>query len=370
MRKDVKIGLAIAGVLFVVLIVYAFVPKHDTTQTAGTGDNGTQQTEGDTADNSATPAPSADGAPAPTDSASRDAGVAAKGNDADSNVFDPNYKGTANAGAAAAKADGAGGNTDWFKTFDEDKIVAVESHPSLIAQTKTPTPGTAKPAAQGDRAPTDVDRSQAGTPVVPNVGDAPNNLTTTPGRPNGAAGGNAAPGKERGKAGSERTIADPPSSPLSNTAGRGTHVIQKDETFSTIAKAVYGKKSYYLQIQKANPTVNPNKLKPGTTIVLPDISAAEASSSAKTADAAKPAASRTEKSGAGASSERAVDSATEYRVQQGDSLYKISVKLYGNGSHADELYDTNSAAIGSDKAKLKVGMVLKLHDAPRVKQAR
>src|SRR4051794_18474017 len=125
MRKDVKIGLAIAGVLFAVLIVYAFVPKKDTTQTAGTGDSGTgQQVEGDTPDN-ATP---------PADPADSGKGVASKGTESGKDVFDPNFKSN-EADGATANAGGNAGNTDWLKTFDQDKIVAVESHPSLIAQT-------------------------------------------------------------------------------------------------------------------------------------------------------------------------------------------------------------------------------------------
>jgi len=357
MRKDVKIGLAIAGVLFAVLIVYAFVPKKDTTQTAGTGENGQQQTEGETADNTASPTPPADGAPAPTDASSRDAGLAAKGEGTD--VFDPNHK--PDAGGTTAKAD-ASGNTDWFKTFDQDKIVAVESHPSLIAQTKTPTAGSAAaPAgAQGGHAVTDADHAPGGTPVVPNVGDVPGKGT----EPRSTA-GTAAPGKERAKTGSGEVVNESAKTPA---GGGRTHVIKKDETFSTIARMVYGNQKYFAAIQKANPDVNPSKLKPGTTIILPDISGAEASPAKSTETAAKSGAARAEKSGS--SSERAVDPSTEYRVQQGDSLYKISVKLYGNGGHAEELYDTNSAAIGPDKGRLKIGMVLKLHDAPRVKQTR
>jgi nucleoid-associated protein YgaU len=370
MRKDVKIGLAIAGVLFAVLIVYAFVPKKDTTQTAGTGDTGQQQTEGDTsaADNSATPAP-ADGGAAPADaSAPRDGGVAGKGAD---NVFDPNYKGAADATGATAKAgDISGGNTDWFKTFDQDKIVSVESHPPLIA-TKTPAPGSATPAPAGttkDQAVTDVNHGPGGTPIVPAVGDT-GGPRSDAGRHNGAKPETTTtPGKERSaKVGPEQAAIDPPSK---GSGGGRTHVIKKDETFSTIARMVYGNQKYFAAIQKANPDVNPNRLKPGTTIVLPDVAGAEAAS-ASSSSAAKPdelakAGSRAEKS---SKSDRPIDPSTQYRVQPGDSLYKISVKLYGNGSHAEELYDNNSAAIGPDKGRLKVGMVLKLHDAPRVKQA-
>jgi len=372
MRKDVKIGLAIAGVLFAVLIVYAFVPKKDTTQTAA-GDNGTQQIEGDTAYNTGTD-PGA--APADSGAAPHDA-VASKGGNTGNDVFDPNYKGAAEPEGATAGAGGSAGNTDWLKTFDQDKIVAVESHPPLIA-TKTPvarttTPPPAGTGAQGGQAITDENHGPGGPPVVPLVGDTGTSNNGAGSRQTGGAkaGGGGATNagntnaKEHAKGGLDRVVDPPP--PSARTSAGGTHVVQKDETFSTIAKAVYGKKSYYLQIQKANPTVNPNKLKPGTTIVLPDIADA-ASSSKAAAEGAKSGAPVGEKSAA-KSSEPAVNPSSEYRVQSGDSLYKISVKLYGNGSHAEELYDNNVKTIGDDPAKLKVGTVLKLHDAPRVKQA-
>ena len=43
------------------------------------------------------------------------------------------------------------------------------------------------------------------------------------------------------------------------------------------------------------------------------------------------------------------------------------MKLYGSGAHVDELYENNAKLIGEDPARLKVGTVIKLHDAPRVK---
>jgi len=181
----------------------------------------------------------------------------------------------------------------------------------------------------------------------------------------------SAPAKnDRSTTGQERVIAEPlTSSAPGHTARGNTHIVQKDETFSTIAKAVYGKQKYAAEIVKANPTLDPRRLKPGTTIILPDVASVEASSSKPTAAAAKSGTAAGGERSAAKSSEPAVNPSTEYRVQPGDSLYKISVKLYGNGSHAEELYDNNSKLIGDDPAKLKVNTVLKLHDAPRVKQA-
>ena len=69
-------------------------------------------------------------------------------------------------------------------------------------------------------------------------------------------------------------------------------------------------------------------------------------------------------------SQPTVDAARQYRVQEGDSLYKISVKLYGNGGYVDKIYEKNKQSIGADPARLKVGMVLELPEAPTVAQAR
>ena len=57
----------------------------------------------------------------------------------------------------------------------------------------------------------------------------------------------------------------------------------------------------------------------------------------------------------------AIDS---YRVQPSDSLHKIALKLYGKASKADSIYELNREKIGGDSARIKVGMVLKLPEAP------
>jgi nucleoid-associated protein YgaU len=64
-----------------------------------------------------------------------------------------------------------------------------------------------------------------------------------------------------------------------------------------------------------------------------------------------------------------VDTQTEYRVVSGDSLYRISMRLYGSGEEADHLYDLNKEKIGPDKGKLKLGMILKIPSPPTVATA-
>jgi len=58
------------------------------------------------------------------------------------------------------------------------------------------------------------------------------------------------------------------------------------------------------------------------------------------------------------------DNSKEYVVRSGDNLYKISMRLYGRGDKADSIYQLNKEQMGNDAGRLKVGMVLKLPQAP------
>jgi nucleoid-associated protein YgaU len=141
----------------------------------------------------------------------------------------------------------------------------------------------------------------------------------------------------------------------SATAGR-PHKVRSGETYSSIAKLIYGDGRYYLAIEKANPNVDPSKLKPGMTINLPDVETVKGA-------AAHPAGEK-QKAEPSSSSGKEIDSATEYRVQSGDSLHRIAMKRYGSSTMADKIYELNKATIGDDSAKLKVGMVLKMPPNP------
>ena len=128
---------------------------------------------------------------------------------------------------------------------------------------------------------------------------------------------------------------------LANTGAR-THVVATGETFSSIAQTVYGASKYWNRIADANPNVQPKSLRPGMILIIPAFSA-PVEPAAPAAVAPAP-----------------LNPKTEYRVQAGDSLYKIAVHLFNNGQYAEKIYDLNKPIIGPDPAKLKVGMVLNL----------
>jgi nucleoid-associated protein YgaU len=150
-------------------------------------------------------------------------------------------------------------------------------------------------------------------------------------------------------------------SPSTQPSGMRTYKVQKGDTLSSISKATYGSANYYPHILRANPGLDAHKLRPGMVINLPDPQQVVPSRTTQASD---------ESSAGGTTGSAALDSSRQYRVQEGDSLYKISVKLYGNGKYVDKLYEKNKQLIGADPARLKVGSVLELPEAPTVAQAR
>jgi nucleoid-associated protein YgaU len=163
--------------------------------------------------------------------------------------------------------------------------------------------------------------------------------------------------------------AEPPSSATSqpsasaSSAGSRTHRIAQGETFASISTAAYGSSKYYPQIIKANPGVDPNHLKVGATITLPDIATPGVRPTAPTATAAPAAATEAQHASARVAA-TPIDSTKEYRVQQGDSLYKISLKLYGKSDRANKIFELNKQSMGDDPHHLKVSQVLQLPEPP------
>jgi nucleoid-associated protein YgaU len=136
-------------------------------------------------------------------------------------------------------------------------------------------------------------------------------------------------------------------------------VVKSGENYSKIAQAIYGSSKYYLDIEQANPNIDPTRLKPGTTINLPSID------TAKTTVAAAPAAGgAVAPQQESAQQQPALDPKTQYKVQPNDSLYTISLRLYGKADRVEKIYELNRTTIGDDMARLKVGTVLKLPETP------
>lgn len=169
--------------------------------------------------------------------------------------------------------------------------------------------------------------SPAGSPIVP--------PTTTPG---GIATRRLEPAP-----GSSAASTDTPRAPV----GVRTHIVQPGDSIARIAESVYGSQVHYKAILEANPGVNPTKLKPGMTLVIPDVKEVKGRGGSEDTTPAP-----------------AVDSKTEYVVVAGDSMHKIAMKLYGKSEMWEDIYQLNRAKIGDDPAKLKLGMVLKLPSPP------
>jgi nucleoid-associated protein YgaU len=150
----------------------------------------------------------------------------------------------------------------------------------------------------------------------------------------------------------------------SDSAGTREHVVKSGESFYTIARAAYGDSKHYKELQAANSNVDPSKLRPGMTIKIPPVSSLTTASEAKSSKA-----THTGSTTASHTASTKSDGKT-YTVQSGDSLYKIARELYGNGAKVDDIYALNRDVIGNDSTKLKIGEVLKLPGVPAVSASR
>lgn len=327
MRKDVRMGFAVGGVLLAVIIVAVLVVHHSKNQTKTVGlDLTGKSAPADGAGEDVGPAPSVT-SPKPADTAQPRADLP-KGatDDHPSKVKDRTGK---DAG------DSADGDDKWRQLF-----VSTADDPikELSTKQKQKEKHPAAEDSEGSRGPvTDLRGSGDVNPLIQ-------------------------PPVDRHDVVSDSAPTTPPSS---NRSTPRTHRVTQNETFASISRMVYGSERYIKEIQKTNPTVNPARLRPGMVIQLPgeaEVKQGSAAAKAPAKAAAKPAVAT---SGSALSSD-----ASSYTVQKDDNLYSISRKLYGNGSKSEELYTTNKDRIGPDSTRLKVGMVLKLPEKPTVLSSR
>lgn len=140
-------------------------------------------------------------------------------------------------------------------------------------------------------------------------------------------------------------------------AAARTYTVQAGDSLYVISQRVLGSPKYVAAIQKANPKVDPKRLRVGQVLNIPDVAG-------PSTPAAVPATSHTPADNAHAAPS-GLGTARTYTVQAGDTLHKISTKVYGNTAMWEKIYDLNRDVIGSKPSNLRVGMTLRLPaDAP------
>lgn len=334
MRKDVRLGAAIGGILIAVLVVYGIVisrghshkktavklvvPENDKTASGADANGASAAADGSSIVPPATPDGSA-GHEGPADLSPPPA-AAVTGNGVVTPAPVETPPATANLGPAISDATPAKHSANWGALLSADNV-------EDYMRTRTPDP------AGSDAVATDVGMT---TPRTPRATDS--SASETPASETPPTAGAA------------------PDSPA--TATPRSYTVKSGDTLSSISRLLYGDARRYKQLLKANPKINPNRLRPGTVLTIPDKSQFQRDSATASASNAPG------ESSAGHSSAKSapapINSATEYRVQSGDNLYRISMKLYHTPNKMDLIYQFNKQLIGPDSARLKLNMVLKL----------
>lgn len=145
----------------------------------------------------------------------------------------------------------------------------------------------------------------------------------------------------------------PAVSSASVTAGGagGTYTIKANDTFASIAQALYHDQSRWVDIAKANPLVDPTKLKIGQEIRLPG-SGAAGSRGVRGPDAAEAA--------AGADGAR-----VPYVIRPNDTLSTIAQQFYGDPGKWRIIFDANRETLGNDPDRIRAGQTITIPPAPR-----
>lgn len=305
MRKDVKLGFTIGGILLAVLIAYVLVvPEREPSDVQLVDANGQP-----IAAQPALPETSgaAESAPAITSDSTRDTPAVVPSNDTNETEE------TARGGVASATPETPTDPAPSANASDVDWDALLGGGEVLMTRT---------PAVPGPRSEVAVASANDAT------ASAPQNVPVIDSSALVVA--DAAP-----------TV--PTTQPMTAGTSR-THIVRGGETLSSISKAAYGSANFYPHILRANPGLDANRLKVGATITLPPV---EQVAPAGLAEPSKP-----------------IDAGSEYRVASGDSLYSISMRLYGSAERMSEIYELNKSTIGADPSKLKLNMVLKLPTAP------
>ena len=137
---------------------------------------------------------------------------------------------------------------------------------------------------------------------------------------------------------------------VASASAATVHVVVEGDTLTSIAKQYWGTSQGWENIEKANPGLTPTNLKLGAKLNIP----------AKDAAVSAPVKSSTSNSSSSTGGSVSNTNGGDYEVVSGDTLSKISNKVYGDGKHWKQIYDANKKVIGDDASVLVVGTKLTL----------
>ncbi|MGN6725462.1 MAG: LysM peptidoglycan-binding domain-containing protein [Tepidisphaeraceae bacterium] len=305
LRKEIKMGLGIGVAVLGIAAVYGLMA---TLSSGGSHEQqGTEQVASDT----------------PSDSGPHGLDSAVSG-------LPPKDDGSAAKPPAVAST--PSGSTSGDPFAESNRTDGNKSDPWTLALATGRVTTDSKPAS-ADPGPLVVATPTVPTPPTPVVADATENAAAiAPPTPSYSS-----------------TPAEPAKHPAvaKASAPSGKYVVQAGDTFSTIAAKTLGSKRLYMLIAKANPNVDPRRLRIGTELTIPAReSVANLNGSMGTATHN--------------TLVRSVDRSRQYEVAPGDTLHRIALKLYGKSSMWESIYDANKQTIGPDAGRLKIGTVLTL----------
>ncbi|MSR40972.1 MAG: LysM peptidoglycan-binding domain-containing protein [Phycisphaerales bacterium] len=152
----------------------------------------------------------------------------------------------------------------------------------------------------------------------------------------------------------------PPANPTTaSNSGESNYTVASGDTLGGIAKRLLGSESKWTVIAKANPSIDPNRMKVGTKLRIPSSDTLASSNSATGNSSTRPIANPT----AATSNTSASAASGNYVVVAGDTLSKIARKSYGDSKLWQKIYTANKGAIGNDPANIRVGMKLTIPTA-------
>lgn len=113
-----------------------------------------------------------------------------------------------------------------------------------------------------------------------------------------------------------------------------THTINKGETLIQIADTFYGSPRYWRLIANANPSINPNRIRPGQTLILPDKAYVPPTRAEELKKLRTTLASNTAKP-------------VIIKTRTGDTLSEISQRVYGSAKYWNHIYLENRDALST-----------------------